>query len=107
MTFTVKRGDTSPAFRAQCLDGSTPINLSGAQIIRLLMRSESAATQAHTMTAEDQTTSTGWVRYQWQPTDLAVVGFYRAEVEVTWGDGTVQTFPADSYATISVEPDLG
>jgi hypothetical protein len=107
-TFTVKRGDTAPQFRACCLDDATPVNLSAATGVRFLMRKSGSSTGiAATMIVENQTTATGWVHRAWGTTDLATAGDYRAEVEVTWSDSTVQTFPADGWVDITVEEDLG
>lgn len=102
-----KRGDSAPMFRAQCLDGTTPVNLTSATGVRFLMRNQAGAVVINAaMVVEDQTANTGWVHYAWAPTDLAVAGYYQAEVEVTWGDDRRQTFPPEDTVSILVSADV-
>jgi hypothetical protein len=104
----LKRGDTAPAFRARCLDGTDPVDLATATSVKFLMRDYAGQLVVTApMTIEDQTTSPGWVSRPWQASDLVVADTYSVEVEVTWSNGTVQTFPPSGYATILVSEDLG
>lgn len=106
--FQIKRGDTAPTFRAQCLDDTTPVNLTTATSARLLMKSQNGdLIVAAPVTIEDQNTNPGWVHRAWVAGDTDTADAYRGEVEVTWSDGTVQTFPANGYVTILVLNDLG
>jgi hypothetical protein len=108
LRFEVKRGDTAPTFRAQCLDGTDPVNLTAAPTVRFLMKtSAGVSVVAANMTKDDQTTLPGWVRYAWDSDDLAAAGTYLAEVEVTWADGKIQTFPRDEHVYVLVAEDLG
>ena len=47
------------------------------------------------------------VKYEWQPGDTDTEGFYDAEFEVTYSDGTVETFPNRGFITVIISPDLG
>lgn len=108
LTFEIKRGDTAPVFRAQCLNGVDPVNLTTASAVKLLIRDRAGTVLVNAaMTKEDQTSNPGWVRRTWQTADTATAGVYRLEVEVTWADGTTQTFPPDRYATLAITEDLG
>jgi hypothetical protein len=109
LLFQIKRGDLTPTFRAQCLDDTTPVDLAPATSVKFIMRIRNNPTPKVTAVAtkEDQTTARGWVHYTWVPGDTDTVGDYRAEIEVTWSDGKLQTFPAGTYATVSVLSDLG
>lgn len=49
----------------------------------------------------------GLVRYQWDVLDVEVSGVHRAEFEVTFGDGTIETFPNGEYLEIEIVSDLG
>jgi hypothetical protein len=100
----VKRGDRRPSFRAQCLDGSTPVDLTTATSAKLILKS---ATTTLTVTAVIEDVLLGKVRYDWQTADTATTATYRAEVEVTWNDGNKQTFPGGDYSTVIVIDDLG
>jgi hypothetical protein len=104
----LKRGDRRPSFKGQCLDGTTPVNLTTATSAKLILKSGSL-TVTPTLVIEDATL--GKVRYDWTAGDLtgvlAAAATYRAEVEVTWNDGTKQTFPGGDYGTVIVVSDLG
>jgi hypothetical protein len=105
----LKRGDRKPSFRGQCLDGTTPVDLTLATTAKLILKSGAATAVTVTVVIED--VLLGKVRYDWTAGDLtgvlATSATYRAEVEVTWGDGTKQTFPGSDYATVIVIDDLG
>lgn len=78
--------------------------------MKLLLRKNSITGQlvlSAAMQRADQTVQPGRVSYNWQVGDTASSGLFIAEVEVTWSDGTVQTFPGGSYVAVVVLPDLG
>lgn len=115
-TFRLKAGDTAPELRMQLLDGTTPVDLTTATTVRLLV-ADTAGTVLIDGTAfpdagqgdepdPGATTGRGWCSYPWT-TPLEAVGAHRAEVEITWSDDTVQTFPPADYAAIIVTADLG
>src|SRR5687767_9479024 len=106
-TVHMKRGDTAPAFRARCLDGDTPVNLTGSTV-RFIMEDASGVTTVDAAAApDDQAAQPGWVQYAWSTGDTDTIGAYRAELEVTFPDGTIQTFPQDDYVRVYVLADLG
>lgn len=100
----LKRGDRRPSFKGQCLDGTTPVDLTTASSAKLILKSD---TTTLAVTTVIEAASLGKVRYDWATNDLATTATYRAEVEVTWGDGTKQTFPGGDYGTVIVVDDLG
>lgn len=106
-----KRNDTGPPIVITCLDGDVPMNLTGAVSARFLMGTISATGVNFTKVAGACTfnsdRSTGKVTYDWADNDLNTAGEYKAEVEVTWASGDIQTFPADGYLTILVVADVG
>jgi hypothetical protein len=103
----MKRGDTAPKFRAQLLDGSTPVNLSSALSARLLIRNSDGALIVDGAVMIESGTA-GWVNRAWQTGDTAVAeSDGRGEVEVTWNDNTTQTFPRDGYFAVVIYSDLG
>lgn len=102
----MKRGDTAPRFRARLLDGTDPVSLSSASQVLLLMRRSGGPLLSLPLEVEDQTTNPGWVNRAWATADTAVAGAYSAEVEVTWADQTVQTFPASGHASIAIAEDI-
>ncbi len=48
----------------------------------------------------------GVVAYQWQPSDTSVVGTFNAEFEVTYADGSIETFPNTGYETVEITANL-
>lgn len=90
-----KTGDTWPPIVLTVLNGDgTPVDLTAATAIKLHSKPPTDAPVINVaMTPVDL--PNGRVQYEWGSTDLAVAGQYNDEVEVTWGNGKIQTFPAD------------
>jgi hypothetical protein len=104
LVLKMKRGDSKPIFRAQLLDNTTPVDITTAGQIRLFMIKPDEDFFDETMGVDDAVN--GWVIRPWGLADIDQVGDYRFEIQVTWGDGKIQTFPADDYGLISVIEDL-
>lgn len=47
------------------------------------------------------------VEYAWQPGDTDRAGLHRAEFEVTYPDGTIETWPSGGYLLVNIVEDLG
>lgn len=104
-TFYIKQNDTQPALRAQLKDGDDyPIVLTGASV-RFHMR-----TLTGTVVVDEAATiitpANGIVQYNWQAADTATVGSYQAEFEVTYNDGSIETFPNSGYIRIQITDDI-
>ena len=94
-TFYIKQGDTKPSLSAQLLSDGSAVDLTGATV------------KFHMGTIIDATATivdaaTGNVRYDWVTADTETAGLFRAEFEVTFSDGTVETFPNDGYLLINI-----
>jgi hypothetical protein len=77
------------------------VNLVGATIKLLVRRAADDLLEiAATGDAE------GLVTYDYSAADSAVGGFFKCEVEVTFGGGGVQTFPEDGSLWLKVSDDL-
>ena len=111
--FYIKEGDTSPAIQYQLQDeDGDAIVLTGITNLRFIMSLPGAATAKVSSALAAGFVSvvnatTGIVKYLWQTGDTDTRGLYRAEWEVTYSDGTVETFPNDSYIWVEVLGDLG
>ena len=106
MTFYVKQNDTSPSMLATLQDaGGDVINLTSADV-RFHMRKISSGAVVVDNAASVVTADQGLVRYDWQSDDTASIGSYLAEFEVTYGDGTVETFPNDRYIRVEIIDDI-
>lgn len=108
---TYKRNDTGPPITITCLDGSNPKDLTSATSAKFLMGTITANGVSTTKTTGTMTfdadRTTGKVTYAWLATDLDTPGDYKVEVEVTFANGEKQTYPSDSYLTVSVIADIG
>lgn len=103
----IKRNDTSPAFTAALLDSvGAPVNLAGAAA-RFLMRDPRTRVLVvdGAMTIVDE--AAGTVRYDWVAGDTKKAAVYQVEVQVTFLDGTIETFPNGSHHRLEVLKDLG
>lgn len=104
---TVKRGDRHPHIDATLLNpDGTAVDLSGASV-KFLMRSVLGGVLKVNASATVVDAAAGQVSYVWGATDTDTAGDYRAEFEVTFGDGTKLTVPNDSYLPVTVLEDLG
>jgi hypothetical protein len=116
MTFTIKRGDTSPAIRSRLVpaDKTQGNGIVGYQKVRFFMRdptdyeivAEGLAEKSANDTIAVLDAANGDVSYQWQAGDTDEPGMFEAEWEVTFGDGTIETFPNDGYIDIHIMSDI-
>jgi hypothetical protein len=92
MSLTFVQGDTAPAITATIThdsDGS-PVNLTGG-IVKFQMRKEDDRRFTVNAVATIVSPTAGTVSYSWGPNDLAVVGTYLVQWEVTYPDTRIQT----------------
>jgi len=106
MTFYIKQNDTSPALLATLQDADgIAVNITGAAI-RFHMRQIGSTAVDVDAAAVIVTALDGLVRYDWQAADTATIGSYQAEFEVTYSDGTIETFPNDGYIRVEIIKDI-
>ena len=105
MAFSIKQNDTSPSLQATLKDAElNPINLGGATV-RLHMKSVDGTIKidkAITVINDLQ----GLVQYDWVVGDTDTVGTYYVEFEVTYNDGSIETFPNNGSKIINVVKEL-
>lgn len=105
MTFRIVQGDTAPPISSKLSDEDGYVDLSNASNIRFHMEDRFQRIQL-----EDDLTgrvnilneSLGKVEYVWRARDTLDVGTYKAEWEVLYDDGTIETFPTDGYIDIEI-----
>ena len=102
--FTIKQNDLLPTMVITCLNGTTPVDLTTASLVKIKGRMEGATTSAidYTVTGNAQ----GQVTLVWSGTDTATSGRMYVEVEATFA-GKKQTFPANGYNLVQIVADLG
>ena len=105
MLVTIKRGDTRP------LDVTLTANrvplTGGIGTVRFLMQPRKIG-QGSVVDADAEVLdeAKGLVRYAWKPEDVDAPGIHRAEFEVTFDDGTVETFPNGEWLDVEILSDL-
>lgn len=109
MTATIKRGDRLPALTLTVTGDGTPVDLTTATAVRLIVRATSDRSNgpAYLDTTLAARPADGVLTYAWADGDTDTVGQYRVEVEVTWPGGLKQTFPGAGYGDLRIVPDLG
>jgi len=101
MTFTTKRNNTSPAMLATLLDENRDVVILSGSSVRFHMRAIGGELKVD-QPATIVTPLEGLVRYDWTASDTDTIGSYKAEFEVTFSDGSVETFPRDSYIRVEI-----
>lgn len=115
MAFTIKQHDTRPIYEANLTqtvdDVESAVDLSNVDTIRFIMRKQSesdpTAPEVDGVAVVSGPAANGTINYTWQTGDTDVVDDYYVEIEVTWLDGGVETFPNGDYETVTVFDDLG
>ncbi len=100
--FTIKQGDTRPALRVT-LSAATGggESLTGATVRFSMAGKAGVVINRAPVTVVNA--MTGVVEYAWSASDTGVAaGAYVGEFEVTFGDGTIGTYPNDGTISIRV-----
>lgn len=108
--FKIKRNDTSPSIQITCQDSNgTAVDVTGAsvQFHMRLAGSADGATLKVDAAGSVVSGSSGTVKYDWSASDTNTAGEYECEFEITFGDGTVETFPSSGYDRVIIDEDLG
>jgi len=106
MAFYIKRGDTSPSILMKCEDGQgNAVDISDASARFHMSRLGSSVAKVDAP-ASIIDAANGLVRYDWVSDDTDTSGPYWCEVEVSFLNGDVETFPNNSYERIDIKDDL-
>lgn len=105
--FYLRQNDTLPSITATLKDGSGAIvDLTTATACKFHMRKVGSSVATTNAPAVIVTANAGAVRYDWLPADTLLTGTFYAEWEVTFGDGTIVTFPNDGYTEVLITEEL-
>lgn len=106
MAFRIKTNDTGPKLAITLEDALlTPAKLLGSSA-RFHMKAFGASSLKVDGPVTIENAFTGQISYSWQQGDTDTAGTYYGEIEVTYGDATVETFPNNGYFTIIIKEDL-
>jgi hypothetical protein len=104
-TFHLKRGDTSPAIRFVLSPAS--VELTSAAVVFNMRRLADGTLKVNRASATIVTaTGAPTVQYSWQTADTNTAGLYRAEFEVTYLDGKIETFPNADFIIVNIADDI-
>ena len=101
----IKQGDTARVFQDTLTIDGEAMDLTGASVAFVMMNVCSG--EAQRGTASIISATAGTVRYQPTTTNVATVGRYRAEWEITYVGGKIQTVPEEGYIDIWIQTQLG
>ena len=106
--FSIKQNDTAPALEGICKDGfGAPVPLDGATVVFHMRLAPAGPVKVNggAMSAVGNA-SLGRHNYSWTASDTDTAGLYEGEVEATFNNGRVRTFPPDGYFAIQVTDDI-
>lgn len=106
MAFRIKTNDTSPKLAVTLEDAlGNAIGLAGCSA-RFHMKAFGASSLKIDSVATITDVVAGKVEYSWTGTDTDTAGTYYGEIEVTYADAKIETFPNSGYFTIIIKEDL-
>lgn len=109
MAFNITQNDTSPALISVLSDDEDPVDLTNANEVRFIMENkyqeviidEGLADSVNILNAEG-----GEVEYVFDASQTATVGTYKAEFEVEFSSGAIETFPTGDPITINISEEI-
>lgn len=105
----MRRGDRRPHFQVQIQIAGEGVDLSGATVRFHMMDASGAVVvnaPAVILQVAGNVSTYGIVEYRWASGDTANSGEFAAEWEVTFPDGTNQTFPTLVQDTVIISDDI-
>jgi len=107
-TFYIGQNDTAAPITRDLKDAfGAPVNVTGASV-RFSMRVKPAGTvKVDAASATVVNGGIGRVRYTFSATNTNTADEYEGEFEVTFSDGSIQTFPNRGYIPVVVQDDIG
>lgn len=106
-TFYIKQNDTAPALEAVLTDSQGRArSLAQASTVKFHMSTETGNNVISGATGTIVNADKGIVLYTWQSGDTSDDGSYKAEFEVEYNDGKIETFPNSSYIKVIIKSEL-
>lgn len=104
-TVKIKSDDTSIQFDSTLTINSVAADITGATVL-FLLKLKSAPYTSFSASATIVSAVAGTVKYVPSGGFPTAIGVYKQEWQVTYGDGTILTFPSDNYNTVIILEDL-
>jgi len=100
--FYIRQGDTSPAIRATLKDANkAPIDLTGSTL-KFQMKTPLGTTFLLNSSGSVISPTGGIAEYQWITGDTNTAGDMLASFEVTFPDGTIETYPNSENIIVKI-----
>jgi hypothetical protein len=105
---TMQSGDTFPPLKGLAADDEGPVDLTLADSMRALLKSNSALIELPATVINpiqvDGAEAFNW-EAAWDAGDTDIVGHYLVQLEVTWSPGQIETFPNNQAGapTVTIE----
>ncbi len=105
--WVTKRNDTKP-LEMQLFDtDGDAVNMTGGTAVFTMVGPAGLTTKkVDRGSVTVVTAGTGVIKYEWSSGETDTSGDFRGEVEVTYSDGTTETFPKEGAIFIRINPDL-
>ena len=104
--FYIKQNDTAPAIAEQLLDGlGAPVVLTGASV-KFMMYGPGETSPKVNVAATITDASLGKVSHTWLAAHTDTPGDYLVEWQVTFGGGSIETFPNSDWQKVRVKDDI-
>jgi len=105
MAFYIKQNDTGPVLRATLTDSDgNAVNITGASV-QFHMEDLNGNLKVDAACVIVDGTS-GIVDYEWVAADTEDSGTFYVEWEVTYADGTIETFPNRGHRSVVITKEL-
>jgi len=105
--FRIKQNDTGPAIQGTLKDADgNVVDVTGASVVFNMRSADDGTVKVNRGVGSVVDGAAGTVKYEWAAADTDTVGTYEAEFEVTYSDGTIETFPNTRYIKVKVGDDI-
>ena len=105
--FVIKQNDTAPALVTVLQDSrGRPRLLTGATVVFNMRLQSDLSVKISGASVTITTATLGLVTYSWTAANTDTAGVYQGEIQVTYSDSTIETFPNNDYIIITILDDI-
>jgi len=103
----LKQNDTRPYLKIKLVDeDGNNVDLTSATVTFTMRNRSTGTVKVNAGSCTVTSASAGEVEYRWGSTDLNTVGVYDGEFQITFGDASILTLPANEYIEVEISDDL-
>ena len=106
-SFYIKQNDTAPSIQAVLTDSNGRVkSMADASLVRFHMQDENSSALVTNGVGTVINANKGIVAYEWQSGDTANTGIHSAEFQITYDNGTIETFPNTGYIKVIIKSEI-